>query len=94
VIVPCTETDDGRNQQKIATSQCQYTDIRRVFLNSRRSVMFVSTGSRPFRSHHLAVSRCFLLVETRPWLVAMLRRQRLLRLAPHTMLRIVFVAVY
>jgi len=31
--------------------------------------------------------------EVRPWLVAMLQRQRLLRLAPHTMLRIVFVAV-
>ena len=29
----------------------------------------------------------------RPWLVAMLLRQRLLLPAPHTMLRIVFVAV-
>ena len=31
--------------------------------------------------------------EVRPWLVALLRRQRLLSPAPHTMLRIVFVAV-
>ena len=31
--------------------------------------------------------------EVRPWLVAMLRRQRLPRLAPHIPLRIVFVTV-
>ncbi|WP_321504678.1 hypothetical protein [uncultured Methanoregula sp.] len=31
-------------------------------LACRRSVMFVFTGSRPFRSHHLAVFRSFLLV--------------------------------
>ena len=37
--------------------------------------------------------RSFLLVGRRPWLVALLRRQRLPRPAPHTMLRIVFVAV-
>jgi len=60
-----------------------------------RSVMF----TRPRRcsgSHHITslVSRSVSgWDEVRPWLVAMLQCQRLLSPAPHTMLRIVFVAV-
>jgi len=44
-------------------------------------------------SHHLAVFWSLLLTRRRPWLVAMLQRQRLPGPAPHAMLRIAFVAV-
>ena len=59
-------------------------------------LVFVRLHSLHSGSHHIT-SLVFRSVsgwdEVRPWLVAMLRRQRLLSPAPHTMLRIVFVAV-
>ena len=66
-----------------------------------RSVMFTHLRSVRLRSLHSDSHHITSLVfpelscwnEVRPWLVAMLQRQRLLRLAPHTMHRIVFVAV-
>ncbi|OPZ44490.1 MAG: hypothetical protein BWY93_00507 [Euryarchaeota archaeon ADurb.BinA087] len=55
--------------------------------------MFVSTGSRPFRSHHFAASlRLIGQTKTHP-LARRLAAGLAVRPAPHTMLRIVFVAV-
>jgi hypothetical protein len=61
-----------------------FTRLRSVRLHSLHS------GSLQITSLFFLV---VLLIRLRPWLVAMLLRQRLSRPAPYTMLRIVFVAV-